>query len=53
MKKRIGRPYAENPKDYMFRMRMDTETLKKLDDLCEKCKLSRSEMVRQLIKKAK
>lgn len=53
MEKKVGRPYAEKPKDYMFRMRMDNETLKKLDELCTKNNLSRSEMVRQLIKKAK
>ena len=53
MEKKVGRPYAEKPKDFMFRMRMDGDTLEKLDKLCFKNKLSRSEMVRQLIDKAK
>lgn len=51
--KKIGRPYAEKPKDFMFRMRMDKDTLSKLDKLCEKRNLSRSEVIRNLIKKAK
>ena len=53
MEKKVGRPHADKPKDFMFRMRMDGDTLEKLDKLCFKNKLSRSEMVRQLIDKAK
>lgn len=52
-KKKAGRPCSENPKDYMFRVRMDKNTVSKLDELCKKKGLSRSEIVRLLIEKAK
>lgn len=38
-------------KDYMLRVRMDFKTLKKLDEICEKKKVKRSEMTRILIEK--
>lgn len=44
-----GRPPSENPKDFMLRVRMDQETLEKLDALCRKEGLSRSELVRRAI----
>lgn len=43
---KMGRP-TESPKDYMLRVRMDQETLEKLDECCEAEKLSRSEVVRR------
>ena len=43
---KIGRP-TESPKDYMLRVRMDKETLAKLDKCCEEESLSRSEIVRK------
>lgn len=42
-----GRPVSENPKDYMFRVRMDEQTLQQLDECCEAKNLSRSEVVRK------
>lgn len=42
-----GRPVSENPKDYMFRVRMDEQTLQQLDECCEAENLSRSEVVRK------
>ena len=45
-----GRPAAENPKDYMLRVRLDQETLEQLDKCCETERLSRSEVVRRGIK---
>jgi len=42
-----GRPASENPKDYMLRVRMDEETVRKLDECCEHLNLSRSEVVRK------
>ena len=42
-----GRPVTENPKDYMLRVRMDEDTLQKLDDCCKEFHLSRSEVVRK------
>lgn len=44
-----GRPVMDNSKDYMLRVRMTDETLKKLDECCEKEKKSRSEIVRECI----
>ncbi len=43
---KMGRP-TESLKDYMLRVRMDKETLEKLDSCCEVEKLSRSEIVRK------
>lgn len=43
---KMGRP-TESLKDYMLRVRMDRETLEKLDKCCESSGLSRSEIVRK------
>ena len=45
-KKKRGRPFKETTKDYMLRVRMDWEILKKLDECCDKKNISRSEIVR-------
>lgn len=42
-----GTKLTENPKDYMLRVRMDSDTTKKLDYLSEKFKVSKSEIVRK------
>ena len=42
-----GRPVSENKKDYMLRVRMDKETLSKLDACCETENKTRSEIVRK------
>ncbi len=42
-----GTKLTDNPKDYMLRVRMDEETVKKLDTVCETDNLSRSEVVRK------
>ena len=44
---RRGRPVSENPKDFILRVRLDKETLHRLDECCEAEKLSRSEVVRK------
>lgn len=44
-KTKIGRP-TENPKDFMFRVRLDDESLKKLNYLSEKQNISKSDVVR-------
>lgn len=44
-----GRPVVENSKDYMLRVRMDNETIKKLDKCCKQEEKSRSEIVRECI----
>lgn len=46
---KIGRPTMENSKDYMLRVRMDKETLEKLDECCKYENKSRSEIVRDSI----
>lgn len=43
---KMGRP-TESVKDYMLRVRMDRETLEKLDACCKAESLSRSEIVRK------
>ena len=44
--RKMGRP-TESLKDYMLRVRIDKETLEKLDTCCKTEKLSRSEIVRK------
>lgn len=41
-----GTKLTDNPKDYMLRVRMDNETVKKLDFITEALDKSRSEVVR-------
>ena len=43
---KLGRPTSTDPKDFMLRVRLDKETLRKLDEICEKDGLSRSQVVR-------
>lgn len=47
MAAKIGRPASEKPKDYMLRVRLDKETLEKLDECCEAEEATRSEIVRK------
>lgn len=42
-----GTKLTNNPKDYMLRVRLDNETVNKLDEVCEKESLTRSEVVRR------
>lgn len=46
---KIGRPIKDNSKQYMLRVRMEEETLKKLDICCKSQKKTRSEVVRDCI----
>lgn len=41
-----GTKLTDNPKDFMLRVRLDKETVQKLDTVCEQQKVSRSEAVR-------
>lgn len=52
-KKKMGRPIVGQPKNIPLQLRMDRKSIDKLDELCSKKKISRSELVRQLIDKAK
>ena len=44
-----GTKLTENPKGFMLRVRLDNDTVKKLDAVCEKKKQNRSETVRNAI----
>ena len=46
MSPKIGRPPSENPKDKMIRVRMDSETIEKLDQCAESLETTRSEVIR-------
>lgn len=46
-----GTKLTDSPKDYMLRVRMDEKSVEMLDAVCDKKKLSRSEVVRQGIEK--
>ena len=52
-KKKMGRPIIGEPKNIPLQLRMDKQSIEKLDKLCLEKNISRSELVRQLIKKAK
>ena len=43
---RKGRKPTDNPKNFMMRVRLDRNTLEKLDKVCEIEKKTRSEIVR-------
>ncbi len=42
-----GTKLTDNPKDHMLRVRIDKETLEKLDAICAEVKTSRSGVVRE------
>lgn len=44
--KKIGRP-TDNPKDIMFKTRLDKDTSDKLDECSEKMKVPKAEVVRR------
>ena len=46
MSPRIGRPKAERPKSKDIKVRVDEETLQKLDDYCKKNSTTRAEAIR-------
>lgn len=52
-KKKMGRPVIGKPKDIRIALRVDKDTLKKLDDACKEKKISRSELMRKLINEIK
>ena len=48
--KKMGRP-TDSPKNFMLRVKMDKDTLDKLDECCKIESLNRSEFVRKRIQK--
>ncbi|MNJ81351.1 Ribbon-helix-helix protein, copG family [compost metagenome] len=49
--KKMGRPLSDNPKSETIKVRVNQELLSKLDELAEKLKMTRSDIVRQGIEK--
>ncbi len=47
MSPKTGRPKSDNPKDTRIQVRIDQETLAKLDECAEKQNTSRSEIIRE------
>lgn len=47
MSPRTGRPPKQNPKDTRIQIRLDKETLNKLDSCADEKKSNRSEIIRQ------
>ena len=47
MSSKTGRKKKDNPKDYMLRVRLDNETLDKLNYVAERLNISCSELVRR------
>lgn len=47
MTPRTGRPHADNPKDTRIQIRLDKETLQRLDKCAKKHNTSRSEIIRR------
>lgn len=52
-KKKMGRPIEPNPKSTNLTIRLDEKTENKLNVLIEKYQVSKAEMIRKLILKAK
>ena len=52
-KKKMGRPIIGEPKNIPIQLRLDKQSLEKLDNLAKKNGISRSQLMRNLIKKAK
>jgi Leu/Phe-tRNA-protein transferase len=49
--KKMGRPFSENPKDKILRIRVDTQTIDRLDECAKTMNTNRSEIIRKGIKK--
>ena len=50
-KKKMGRPKEENPKSTKITIRVDNDTVDKIENYCKNNKLSKSELIRKLIEK--
>ncbi len=45
--KKIGRPLSDNPKNKTLRIRVDKETIDKLDDCSQKLSTNHSDIIRR------
>lgn len=50
--KKMGRPIIGKKKGIRLEILIDEDTANKLDDLCKQKKISKAELIRQLINKA-
>ena len=47
--KKVGRPKGKNNKEYVYTLRMDEQTFRRLELYCEKMNLLKSEVMREAI----
>lgn len=47
--KKMGRPKGDNNKDYIYTIRMDERTMKRLEAYCRFLKKAKSEVIRDAI----
>lgn len=52
-KKKIGRPFSDNPKSVKLTVRIDNSEAETLDDYCARKEISRAEGVREAIRDLK
>lgn len=51
MKRKPGRPYAKNPKDYRITIRLDSKQAERLLAYAQKYNINRNEAIRRAIEK--
>lgn len=49
MVNKVGRPKGDNNKEYNYTLRMDESTKQRLEEYCEKKKITKSEALRKAI----
>ena len=49
--KKVGRPKGKNNKEYVYTLRMDEQTFRRLELYCEKMNLLKSEVMREAIER--
>lgn len=45
----VGRPKTDNPKEKRFSIRLDSETERKIDELCKELGITKGEAIRRAI----
>lgn len=53
VKKKMGRPIIGKPKIISLHIKVDETTYSKIENMCNDLKISKAELIRQLVKKAK
>ena len=49
--KKMGRPKGEDNKEYTYTVRMNEDTLRRLEAYCERLQIAKSQAVREAIEK--